>query len=63
MLVRIADRREKLQSLERKLQALDRARQGKKEELADLERKLVVLLEEQQRELRSIKQRQAKRGE
>lgn len=63
MLVRIADRREKLQSLERKLQALDRARQGKKEELADLERKLVVLLEEQQRELRAIKQRQAKRGE
>jgi CheY-like chemotaxis protein len=63
MLVKIADRREKLQALERKLQTLDRTRQAKKEELADLERKLVVLLEEQQRELASIKARQAHAGE
>jgi hypothetical protein len=63
MLVKIADRREKLQALEKKLQTLDRTRQAKKEELADLERKLVVLLEEQQRELAAIKARQAKAGE
>ncbi|KAA0149868.1 hypothetical protein FNF29_05693 [Cafeteria roenbergensis] len=63
MLVKIADRREKLQALEKKLQTLDRTRQAKKESLADLERKLVVLLEEQQRELAAIKSRQASAGE
>ena len=35
----------------------------KKEELRTLERKLVVLLEEQQRELESIRRRQEKKGE
>lgn len=63
MLVKIADRREKLSSLERKLQRVDATRTSKKEELQDLERKLVVLLEEQQRELKAIKIRQAKKGE
>lgn len=63
MLIKIADRRETLKALEEKLQAIDRARQAKREELRDLERKLVVLLEEQQRELQSIKKRQERRGE
>jgi hypothetical protein len=35
----------------------------KEEELRTLERKLVVLLEEQQRELESIRRRQQKKGE
>ena len=50
-------------NLEAKLQTLDRHRQAKEEELRDLERKLVVLLEEQQKELEQIKQRQERRGE
>ncbi len=63
MLVKIADRREKLQGLEKKLQRIDATREAKKEELQDLERKLVVLLEEQQRELKAIKVRQTRKGE
>jgi hypothetical protein len=63
MLVKIADRREKLQGLEKKLQRIDATRESKKEELQDLERKLVVLLEEQQRELKAIKVRQTRKGE
>ena len=63
MLGKIADRKERLKSLEVKLQTVDRTRQAKEEELRDLERKLVVLLEEQQKELELIKQRQQKRGE
>ena len=63
MLSKIADRRERLNGLEGKLATLDRARQGKEEELRTLERKLVVLLDEQQRELESIKRRQEKKGE
>jgi len=63
MLVKIADRREKLQGLEKKLQRIDATREAKKEELQDLERKLVVLLEEQQRELKAIKIRQTRKGE
>jgi hypothetical protein len=55
-----ADRRDTLQALEKQLQAIDRARRAKKEELRDLERKLVVLLEEQQAELAAIKKRQEK---
>jgi hypothetical protein len=45
-------------AVQSKLATLDRARQGKEEELRSLERKLVVLLDEQQRELESIKRRQ-----
>merc|ERR1711871_491087 len=63
MLQKIADRKDQLGSLESKLQTLDRHRQAKEEELRDLERKLVVLLEEQQKELEQIKQRQERRGE
>ncbi|KAJ1456598.1 hypothetical protein M885DRAFT_463166 [Pelagophyceae sp. CCMP2097] len=58
MLSRIAERRQALGSLEGKLSTLDRARQGKEEELRSLERKLVLLLEEQQRELAQIRRRQ-----
>ena len=63
MLVKIGDRKERLKVFEEKLQALDRARQVKESELSDLERKLVVLLEEQQNELDQIKIRQEKRME
>ena len=63
MLVKIADRRETLSSLEAKLQTIDRARIAKKEELKDLERKLVVLLEQQQQELQAIRMRQERRSE
>jgi CheY-like chemotaxis protein len=63
MLVKIADRRETLTTLEGKLQTIDRARLAKREELKDLERKLVVLLETQQQELVSIRQRQERRSE
>lgn len=63
MLVKIADRRETLSSLETKLQTLDRARAAKREELRDLERRLVVLLEAQQSELQAIRQRQERRSE
>lgn len=63
MLAKIADRREQLNSLEAKLQSLDRARGGKREELRDLERKLVVLLEQQQAELQAIRRRQEVRRE
>ena len=63
MLEKIADRKERLKMLEIKLQTIDRTRQAKEEELRDLERKLVVLLEEQQKELHQIKQRQEKKGE
>ena len=48
--------------MEGKLATLDHARQGKEEQLRTLERKLVVLLEEQQRELHKIRRRQEARG-
>jgi hypothetical protein len=41
MLVKIADRREILTQLEKQLQTLDRTRAAKKDELRQLERKLV----------------------
>ena len=63
MLAKIAERREKLGGLEGKLATLDHARQGKEEQLRTLERKLVVLLEEQQRELHKIRRRQEARGD
>lgn len=59
MLVKIADRREILTQLEKQLQMLDRTRAAKKDELRQLERKLVVLLEEQHSELQQIKARQS----
>jgi hypothetical protein len=58
MLFKIKDRKEKLENLETILSSLDRARQIKEEELRLLERKLVVLLEEQQQELNDIKRKQ-----
>lgn len=63
MLSRIADRREQLSELEAKLRALEHTRGAKKGELRDLERKLVVLLEQQQGELAAIRARQDRRGE
>ena len=44
MLVKIADRREVLTLLEKQLQTLDRTRAAKKDELRQLERKLVQCL-------------------
>lgn len=58
MLAQIAVRKEKLSVLEEKLQQLDKERLNKEEELKGLERKLVVLLDEQQQELNKIKQKQ-----
>jgi pimeloyl-ACP methyl ester carboxylesterase/CheY-like chemotaxis protein len=63
MLVKISTRKESLTSLEKKLAAIDKTRQGKEEELRTLERKLVVLLEEQQNELNAIKRKQDIRGQ
>ena len=63
MLANIADRKENLQKLESNMVLLDRSRQVKEEELRVLERKLVVLLEEQQNELESIRRRQQRKGE
>jgi pimeloyl-ACP methyl ester carboxylesterase/CheY-like chemotaxis protein len=63
MLVKISNRKESLTSLEKKLAAIDKTRQGKEEELRTLERKLVVLLEEQQNELNAIKRKQDIRGQ
>ena len=58
MLGKIGGRKEMLLDLEAKLSAIDKARQTKEEELRMLERKLVVLLEEQQNELDAIKRKQ-----
>lgn len=62
MLVKIGNRKEMLNDLERKLSTIDKSRQAKEEELRTLERKLVVLLEEQQNELNAIKRKQDVRG-
>ena len=62
MLGKIADRREKLKVHEDKLQHIDRKRIKKEEQLHDLERKLVVLLEEQQNQLHQIKLKQEEIG-
>lgn len=62
MLSKIAHRKDMLTDLERKLNTIDKSRQGKEEELRTLERKLVVLLEEQQNELNAIKRKQDIRG-
>lgn len=62
MLTKIANRKEMLNDLEKKLAAIDKTRQGKEEDLRTLERKLVVLLEDQQKELSSIRRKQDIRG-
>ncbi|KAJ1430067.1 hypothetical protein B484DRAFT_418916, partial [Ochromonadaceae sp. CCMP2298] len=62
MLSRIGNRKDLLDDLERKLGTIDKSRQAKEEELRTLERKLVVLLEEQQNELNAIKRKQDVRG-
>eukprot|EP00981_Chlorochromonas_danica_P002157 scaffold428_cov168-Ochromonas_danica.AAC.22 len=62
MLGKIANRKDMLNDIEKKLAAIDKARQGKEEDLRTLERKLVVLLEDQQKELNMIKRKQDVRG-
>eukprot|EP01032_Pedospumella_encystans_P014447 gene14447-16588_t len=62
MLGRISNRKDMLDDLERKLSTIDKSRQAKEEQLRTLERKLVVLLEEQQNELNAIKRKQDVRG-
>lgn len=62
MLNKIGNRKDMLSDLEVKLSTIDKSRQMKEEELRTLERKLVVLLEEQQNELRAIKRKQDVRG-
>jgi hypothetical protein len=62
MLAKIGNRKDMLNDLEHKLSTIDKSRQGKEEELRVLERKLVVLLEEQQNELAAIKRKQDVRG-
>lgn len=58
MLTKISNRKDQLRNLEGKLGSLERERQGKCKDLQVLERKLVVLLEAQQEELKQIKLRQ-----
>jgi hypothetical protein len=62
MLGKIGNRKDMLYDLEKRLGSIDKARQLKEEELRTLERKLVVLLEEQQNELNAIKRKQDVRG-
>jgi len=62
MLSKIANRKDMLNDLERKLAVVDKSRQAKEEDLRTLERKLVVLLEDQQKELNAIKRKQDVRG-
>ncbi|EQC39623.1 hypothetical protein SDRG_03054 [Saprolegnia diclina VS20] len=63
MLKKIADRREKLVVLGASLTSLDQARHAKEEDLRGLERKLLLLLEDQQKQLQGIKAKQAKRSQ
>ena len=58
MLSKISNRKAILTDLEGKLAKIDKTRQTKDEELKSLERKLVVLLEEQEKEIQSIKLKQ-----
>ena len=62
MLAKISSRKDTLSNLEKKLATIDKFRTKKEEELRTLERKLVVLLEEQQNELNAIKRKQDIRG-
>ncbi|KAG6621321.1 response receiver [Phytophthora cinnamomi] len=63
MLAQIAQRREKLGTLEETLARVDQERLRKEEELKALERKLVLLLEEQQKELARIRAKQETRSQ
>eukprot|EP00644_Phytophthora_capsici_P003647 jgi/Phyca11/574647/estExt2_Genewise1.C_PHYCAscaffold_640136 len=63
MLAQIAQRREKLGALEETLARVDQERLRKEEELKALERKLVLLLEEQQKELARIREKQEARSQ
>ena len=63
MLTEITNKQRVLDKHELSLQKLERERELKEGELRDLERKLVVLLEEQQSELHHIKARQEQRDE
>jgi CheY-like chemotaxis protein/predicted nucleic acid-binding Zn-ribbon protein len=63
MLSKIANRKDLLVDLEKKLAAIDKTRQSKEEDLRTLERKLVVLLEDQQKELTAIRRKQDIRGQ
>ncbi|GMF19055.1 unnamed protein product [Phytophthora lilii] len=63
MLAQIAQRREKLGTLEETLARVDQERLRKEEELKALERKLVLLLEEQQKELARIREKQESRSQ
>ncbi len=62
MLGKITDRKERLSCLETKLARFNQERFTKEQELRSLGRKLVVLLEEQQRELEYIRSRQETRA-
>ncbi|ETI33493.1 hypothetical protein F443_19805 [Phytophthora nicotianae P1569] len=63
MLAQIAQRREKLATLEETLARVDQERLRKEEELKALERKLVLLLDEQQKELARIRDKQETRSQ
>ncbi|KAE9345633.1 hypothetical protein PF008_g8661 [Phytophthora fragariae] len=63
MLAQIAQRREKLGMLEETLARVDQERLRKEEELKALERKLVLLLDEQQKELARIREKQETRSQ
>ncbi|KAL3657114.1 hypothetical protein V7S43_018026 [Phytophthora oleae] len=63
MLAQIAQRREKLDALEGTLARVDQERLRKEEELKALERKLVLLLEEQRKELARIRKKQETRSQ
>lgn len=63
MLGKIANRKDMLSDLEKKLATIDKTRQAKEEDLRTLERKLVVLLEDQQKELTAIRRKQDVRGQ
>ncbi|KAG3022603.1 hypothetical protein PC128_g11197 [Phytophthora cactorum] len=63
MLAQIAQRREKLVTLEETLARVDQERLRKEEELRALERKLVLLLDEQQKQLTRIRDKQETRSQ
>lgn len=61
MTTKIADRKERLEAMEHTLRVIDRHKQDKEEAIRDLEKKLVVLLEDQQAQLDQIKIKQDSR--
>ena len=60
MLTNISDRRDHLQRFEERIGGIEKSRQEKHDELRELERKLVELLEAQQSELFAIRRQQEK---